>query len=121
MLFGEFLIMKGVISEAVLAQALEQQKKQALPLGTLALQKGWIDNKSLYRILAEQKKPENGSAADIASVAVKLGLLTQSQIDQLGKEKKTSHVLLGEVLVESKTISSKQLLTLLREFHNENK
>ena len=58
MIFGEYLVEQSIIRPEDLARALELQKTDRVPPGQLALQKGLIENKQLFRILSRQRKPE---------------------------------------------------------------
>jgi type IV pilus assembly protein PilB len=51
---GEILIEKGLITEAQLHDALQEQKLSDGFLGAIMVEKGWIDKKNLAEALAEQ-------------------------------------------------------------------
>ena len=82
MVFGEYLVEQNIIGKKDLARALEIQKTDRVPLGQLALQKGLIDNKQLFRILSRQRKPEEKNKS-FGKLAVEMKYLNQEQIETL--------------------------------------
>lgn len=56
MLFGEYLLEQGLVVEDDLVNALDDQHKNKMPLGQMAVQKGFIDAKGLFKVLTEQRK-----------------------------------------------------------------
>ena len=62
---GDLLIQKGLITEAQLKVALEEQKVKKERLGDILVQLGYITEKRLLEVLAEQLKVKIISDADV--------------------------------------------------------
>ena len=120
MIFGEYLVEQSIIRPEDLARALELQKTDRVPLGQLALQKGLIDNKQLFRILSRQRKPEERNKT-FGKLAVEMGYLTQEQVETLLERQTHTNRLLGEILVSQGSVSQKELIKALKKFRSENK
>ena len=120
MIFGEYLIERNIIREKDLARALEIQKTDRVPLGQLAMQKGLIDNKQLFRILSRQRKPEEKDKS-FGKLAVAMEYLSQEQVETLLERQTHTNRLLGEILVSQGWVSQMELIKALKKFRSENK
>ena len=120
MIFGEYLVNQNIIWEKDLARALEIQKTDRVPLGQLAMQKGLIDNKQLFRILSRQRKPEEKDKS-FGKLAVAMEYLSQEQVETLLERQTHTNRLLGEILVSQGWISQMELIKALKKFRSENK
>ena len=120
MIFGEYLVEQNIIREKDLARALEIQKTDRVPLGQLAMQKGSIDNKQLFRILSRQRKPEEKNKS-FGKLAVAMEYLSQEQVEMLLERQTHTNRLLGEILVSQGWVSQVDLIKALRKFRSENK
>lgn len=120
MIFGEYLVEQNIIQPEDLARALELQKTDRVPLGQLALQKGLIDNKQLFRILSRQRKPEEKDKT-FGKLAVEMGYLSQEQVETLLERQTHTNRLLGEILVSQGSVSQMELIKALKKFRSENK
>lgn len=120
MIFGEYLVEQNIIREKDLARALEIQKTDRVPLGQLAMQKGLIDNKQLFRILSRQRKPEEKNKS-FGKLAVAMEYLSQDQVETLLERQTHTNRLLGEILVSQGWVSQVNLIKALRKFRSENK
>ncbi len=116
MLFGEYLVGKGLVDEETLVIALDQQRQQNRPLGQIALRNGLINKKELFRILTEQRKLES-QGKSFGLIALELEILTMEQVDSLVASQSESNLLLGEILVGEGVISKNQLDQFLEEFY----
>ncbi|QPJ61513.1 MAG: hypothetical protein G3M70_06265 [Candidatus Nitronauta litoralis] len=116
MLFGEYLVKKGLVDEEALVIALDQQRQQKRPLGQIALKSGLINKKDLFKILTEQRKTESKDKS-FGLIALELEILTMEQVDGLVASQSESNFLLGEVLVEDGVLSKNQLNQSLKEFY----
>jgi hypothetical protein len=119
-IFGEYLVKQNIIREKDLARALEIQKTDRVPLGQLAMQKGLIDNKQLFRILSRQRKPEERSK-NFGKLAVEMEYLSQEQVETLLERQTHTNRLLGEILVSQGWVSQVNLIKALKKFRSENK
>ncbi len=117
MLFGEYLVKKGLVDEETLVIALDQQRQQNSPLGQVALKSGLINKKELFKILTEQRKPESKDKS-FGLIALELEILTMEQIDGLVASQSESNFLLGEILVVEGVLSKNQLNQCLKEFYD---
>lgn len=120
MIFGEYLVEQNIIREEDLARALELQKTDRIPLGQLAMQKGLIDNKQLFRILSRQRKPEERDK-NFGKLAVEMEYLSQEQVEALLERQTHTNHLLGEILVSQGLVSQMELIKALRKFRSQNK
>ncbi len=120
MIFGEYLVEQNIIREKDLARALEIQKTDRVPLGQLAIQKGLIDNKQLFRVLSRQRKPEEKNKS-FGKLAVAMEYLSQDQVETLLERQTHTNRLLGEILVSQGWVSQVNLIKALRKFRSENK
>ncbi len=118
--FGDYLVRQNIIREKDLTQTLEMQKIDRIPLGQLALQKGLIDNKVLFRILSRQRK-EEGRNQTFGQLAIQLGYLTEEQISELLKMQIRTNRLLGELLVSQEFVSQVEMIKALKKFRAANK
>ena len=118
--FGEYLVGKNIIQERDLDHALSIQKTDRVPLGQLALQKGLIDNKQLFRILSRQRRPED-KHKNFGSLAVEMEYLDQEQVETLLEQQTHTNRLLGEILVSLRLVSQMELIKALKRFRSENK
>jgi len=116
MLFGEFLLEKGLVAEDALINGLNRQHDSKKPLGQLAVQKGFIDSKGLFKVLTEQRR-KNREANDFGSIALEMGFLNQQQVDELVEFQNTTRELLGNILVEGGILTREKLVQALREFN----
>jgi hypothetical protein len=119
MTFGEYLVGQNIIQEKDLERALSIQKIDRIPLGQLALQKGFIDNKQLFRILSRQRKPED-KHKNFGSLAVEMGYLNQDQVKGLLEQQTHTNRLLGEILVSLDLVPQMSLIKALKKFRAEN-
>ncbi len=120
MIFGEYLVEQNIIREKDLARALEIQKTDRVPLGRLAMQKGLIDNKQLFRILSRQRKPEEKNKS-FGKLAVAMEYLSQDQVEALLEQQTHTNRLLGEILVSEGWVSQMKLIKALKKFRSLNK
>ncbi len=118
--FGDYLVRQSIIRENDLTRTLEMQKIDRIPLGQLALQKGLIDNKALFRILSRQRKVE-GRNQTFGQLAIQLGYLSQEQVNDLLKMQTQTNRLLGELLVSQGFVSQVEMIKALKKFRAANK
>ena len=120
MIFGEYLVEQNIVRPEDLARALELQKTDRVPLGQLAMQKGLIDNKQLFRVLSRQRKPEEKNKS-FGKLAVAMQYLSQEQVETLLEQQTHTNRLLGEILVSQGWVSQMELIKALKRFRSENK
>ncbi len=94
--FGQFLLARGVVDRRELLAALALQEERNLPVGSYAVQRGYLTAEQAERINQAQR------AADerFGDLAIDLGLLTRAQVLELLTLQENDHVRIGEALVE---------------------
>ncbi len=115
MLFGEFLVHRGVLSIEEVDKVLLLQRKIAIPLGKLALERSLLTLADIFQIRGQQRKT-NSKFGDIA---IKLNLLKPRQVDSLVELQKAIKPFVGELLVREGVLSEDALLGWLKEFKAE--
>ena len=94
-LFGQFLLERNVIDADQLKDALEYQRCHNRLLGKLAVEKGFLGEEDVHRIVGRQWKED----MEFGKVATGMGLLSETQRDDLLREQKSNHIALGEALI----------------------
>ena len=113
MLFGEFLIKRGVATEAQILKALDDQKKNRLPIGTVAVKEKFLDIKDVYAILNKQiEDPEK----KFGEIAVELGLLTGEELEKILEIQFEKNPNVGEILVGHGVLDRERLFEELNAF-----
>ena len=115
MLFGEFLVHKGVLSVEEVDRVLLLQRKIAIPLGKLALERSLLTLADIFQIRGQQRKTDS----KFGDIAIKLNLLKPRQVDSLVELQKAIKPFVGELLVREGVLNENQLLALLKEFKAE--
>lgn len=113
MMFGQFLMKKGLITKEDIFNARMMQKQQNLMIGQMAREKGWINGNDVERILVYQETEK----MKFGELAVEYGYLSGPQVEMLLGEMNESYVYFGEALVSLGVISDKILLENLKSFH----
>ncbi len=117
MLFGEFLLNQGLVKEGDLVSALDEQQQNKMPMGQMAVQKGLLDSKDLFKVLTEQRKRLR-DANDFGRIAMEMGILNEAQVDELIESQTTTNELLGNLLVGKGVIPREKLVQVLRDFNS---
>jgi esterase FrsA len=94
-LFGQFLLHRGVVTEAALERGLEYQRAQNRDLETIASRHGLVSEADLERVAAKMLERGEG----FAEVAKAEGLLSADEVARLYALKHKERVLLGDALV----------------------
>ncbi len=95
MLFGQYLLERGLITPAQLTAALEYQRTSNKVLGRLASEYGLLNEQQIRQILGYQL----GRDDDFGSIALELGFLAHRELDRLLLLQQDRHVHVGEALV----------------------
>jgi len=114
-LFGQYLIRRGLVSQADIEEALMLQDILKDSLGALALANDVITYKDVGRILEQVDK----SGLPFADCAVALGILRQGQVDQLRSKDEACRIRIGQLLVATAKLSRRELQTELDEFYRQ--
>ncbi len=117
MLFGEFLLNQGLVKEDDLVSALDEQQQNKMPMGQMAVQKGLLDSKDLFKVLTEQRKRLR-DANDFGRIAMEMGMLNETQVNELVESQTTTNELLGNLLVGKGILPREKLVQVLRDFNS---
>ena len=115
-MFGEFLLGQGLVKEEELVSALDEQQQNKMPMGQMAVQKGFLDSKALFKVLTEQRKKVR-DANDFGKLALEMGFLNQGQVDELIESQNTTNELLGNLLVAKGVLPREKLVQVLRDYN----
>ena len=94
--FGEYLVLRRLITPRAVLQVLKNQARARPHLGELAVHRGWLTWGQVLGVvsLSEQIKLRFGECA------TREGLMTQEQVDQLLEEQEAATPSLAESVVE---------------------
>ncbi len=116
MRFGEFLLMRGRVSEDDLDEARHMQLVNNHLIGVLAMDHGLLKLGELEQILHHQAaiapRPRFGE------VAVGLGYLSPQQLEVLVAVQRENRLRIGDVLVLRSTLTEEELLAELRAYRD---
>lgn len=115
MLFGEYLVRSGIVSEEALKKAMEIQHQLRPKFGQLALERGWVDKKGIFQILSMQRKTLNDGLL-FGVIAQRLGLLIQEQVNELLLAQDEPISKIGEILMREGNLNRSQLVKSLMGF-----
>ena len=115
--FGLFLIDTGAITPSQLVTALDQQHHDQIPIGELAIAKGYLTYRDIERVLAN--RVGDYSPEFFGDVAVEFGLLSRPQVEGLLRDQRETRKPLGECLVEKGVITRAELEKARREYRLE--
>ncbi len=114
--FGNYLLEKNVITTEQLLEALKEQSKVHLKLGTLAIHEGYMTAGEVDNIVIMQTHQDK----KFGELAIEEGYLTQEQVDSLLETQKPDYLLLGQVLIEQGILTNTQFENIIVEYQSEN-
>ncbi len=117
MQFGRFLIDSGAITAAQLVSALDRQRHDQIPIGELAIAKGYLAYRDVANVLA-LRVDDRRSSDFFGDVSVELGILSREQVDELIADQRVTRKPLGEFLVECSALTADSLQRELREYRS---
>ena len=123
MVIGEFLVEKKLITQDILDKALEEQTKKRVPIGTVAIENKFLDEKQLMeilKILREYNQNTENKGKRFGDVAIELGHLSSEEVFKIKRIQDSTTPMLGNVLREMNAISSIDFVKALREFKAQN-
>jgi glutamate 5-kinase len=113
LLFGEFLVQRSVVTEEQVLKALNEQKKNRLPIGTVAVMEKFLTYKDVYEILNKQvAEPEK----NFGELALELELLNLEELEKIVGLQKEKNPHVGEILIEYGFIDRERLQNELNAF-----
>jgi hypothetical protein len=130
---GALLADEGLLTEAELELALDEQRRTGRLLGQIVVDRGYVSGFSLARVLSAQHgvelqepaapEPESHLAEvpatwrPLGRLLVEKGLITQTQLAEALLAQDETHGRLGEILIERRAITGPELARALGEQH----
>lgn len=114
--FGNYLLEKKIITTEQLLDALQEQSKVHLKLGTLAIHEGYMTANEVDNIIILQTHQDK----KFGELAIEQGYLTPGQVDSLLEAQKPDYLLLGQVLIEKGILSNTQFENIMVQYQSEN-
>ena len=115
---GEILRTEGIIAEADLEQALDEQRRlRQQRLGDILVEKTPLAADKVETVIASaQKRPRRFSNVKVGEILIQAGLVTHKQVDEaLATQSTNKRKRIGTILVDRGLISEDQLLSALAE------
>lgn len=111
--FGQYLLVKGIVSRTQLDAAIELQDQTNQTLAQIALFAGVLSQQQL------QKLPLSGCENDtlFTQAVVSLGWISRTVIETLHAQQRTVQLTLGEALVQHGYLRDNNLPNLLADYH----
>ena len=94
--FLEHLIAQGVIDTETAVLALDEQRRRTVPIGRMALMKGYLTMKQVFRVLHIQ----TDTGLRFGEQAIALGYLNEEQLLELLAKQSQDKPGIGEILFE---------------------
>lgn len=122
---GEYLIQKGLITQAQLSEALSQQARtqnylgERMLLGDILIQRGWLSPQKLGEVLVTQQQQQSDRAPRrLGEMLMMRGFITPEQLarvlaQQSWLHQRGEHLPIGEILVRSGFLSPSVVSDLL--------
>ena len=114
--FGNYLLNKGLVTAAQLADALAVQKETRLRLGVLAINAGYMTAAQVEQVHAEQQRVDKR----IGDIACDMGFLTPAQVDELLSSQGAAHLQLGQALMNAGAMTNAAFEEALSGYKAEN-
>ncbi len=112
MLFGEYLLLRCLVDEETLLEALGDQVRDRPFLGELAVREGYMSPWDVYRVINKQRNTRRY----FGDIAIEMGLVSEEEMDDLIQLQAKATLPLGEVLVKKGTLTREGLDQLLADF-----
>lgn len=114
--FGNFLLSRGVITSEQLIEAIQEESKAHMKLGTLAIHAGYMTASEAENILIMQTHEDKR----FGDLAIQGGYMTKEQVDQLVKMQKPNYLLLGQILIDKGYLTMNEFENLIVDYQSEN-
>jgi len=114
LLFGDFLLERGLVSEQALNNALEAQFRDQILIGQLAVEEGFLSHDQVIQILRIQKNAA-ADADKFGRIGVELGILTDEARLRLLEKQEEKTDFLGNILVSQGVLDPRQLVNAIKE------
>ena len=104
MKFGLYLVRKGIITAEQLVDALEVQHAKNVPIGQLAIEERLMSARDVFHVLHfQRRRPEPWER--FGEIAIKMGLITQEELESLLLLQLDRKPRLKDVLVQRRVLS----------------
>ena len=113
---GNYLVEKGLISEAQLTDIFAEQRKVRVKLGLIAVAEGLMTQEEADRVNQLQAVMDKR----FGDIAVEKGYLTSGQVDSLLKKQGNSYLAFAQALENQQLMSVEQLEQYLLDYQCEN-
>ena len=119
LLFGEYLLKKGLITEEDILIARHVQEEANRQIGELAIKQKMLNAQKLQQILQQQKKTRR----KFGEIAIDLKILTRKQVKELLAYQKDFNIHIGEIFKYEGKLDGEELEREIEEFatHKESK
>ena len=114
--FSTYLLDNEFVTAEELENALREQQTLRPTLGGLAMERGWVSRKDIFKILMNQNETSQ-KGKRFGDVAVGLDLLTDLQVAELVIAQNNPSNFIGEILVSQDVLSVSSLIKALSGFN----
>jgi len=114
--FSTYLLDNEFVTAEELENALREQQTLRPTLGGLAMERGWVSRKDIFKILMNQNETSQ-KGKRFRDVAVGLDLLTDLQVAELVLAQNNPSNFIGEILVSQDVLSVSSLIKALSGFN----
>lgn len=114
--FSTYLLDSEFVTAKELESALREQQTLRSTIGQLAMERGWVSRKDIFKILKSQNQTGQ-SIKRFGEVAVDLDLLTILQVDDLVLSQNHPSNFIGEILLSQGVLSVSSLIKALSGFN----
>lgn len=111
--FGQFLVSRGLLTEADLAEAVDIQHKRQSLLGQVAIREQYMTVRQVMDVLRSQA----GTSLPFGTVAVQLGYLDEPDVEELLALQANTRPKLADILIEQGRLTVETYLATVDEFH----
>lgn len=114
--FGNYLLVRGCITQEQLFTAMQKQSSARMKLGTLAIHAGYMTAAEVDELVIQQTHQDK----KFGELAIENRYLTEEQVLELLKTQGPDFLLLGQTLVDDGIITNKELSDLITDYRSEN-
>jgi hypothetical protein len=111
--FGQYLVTRGILTEADLAATAELQHSRQSLLGQVAIREQYMTVRQVMDVLRNQA----GTTKQFGEVAVELGYLDEPDVEELLVLQANTRPQLADILIEQGKLTAETYLRTLDEFH----
>lgn len=112
LLFGEFLLKKGLIKKEDILVARHVQEQTNKQIGELAIKQKLLSAQKVQQVLQQQKKTRK----KFGEIAINLKILTRKQVKDLLKYQENFNIHIGEIFKYEGTLKGEQVEQEIQEF-----